>query len=108
MYSPKTATSSFAQPAASVLETVKRLAAQAPYTTTSADDAQGVVAFKQGKTALSWGTEYEVRVSGGSSGSEVAVTAGGVDGAPRAMLDGMKHNKAAKKFLGDLAQALGA
>jgi len=24
------------------------------------------------------------------------------------MLDGMKHNKAAKKFLGDLAQALGA
>jgi hypothetical protein len=107
MYAPKTATSSFAQPADFVLDAVKRLADQPPYSTTGTDEAQGLVAFKQGKTALSWGTEFEVRVAAASSGSEVSVTAGGVDGAPKAMLDGMKHNKAAKKFLGELTQALG-
>jgi hypothetical protein len=108
MYSPKTATATFGQPAGSVLETVKRLASQKPYTTTAVDEAAGTIAFEQGKTALSWGTEFEVRVTSAGSGTEVSVTAGGKDGAPRAMLDGMKHNKAAKRFVSELSGALGA
>jgi len=98
MYSPKIVSGTVSRSVADAYGIVRGLASNKPYSVTSEDPAAGKVVFSQGKTMFSWGYEFEVVVTAADGGATVEVTTGGKDGAPRALLDGKKHEKAAKKF----------
>lgn len=58
--------------------------------------------FLKGRTALSWGTMYVVEVTPDGGGARVSVLVGGRDDAPKALLDGWKHAKAASRLLSEV------
>lgn len=66
-----------------------------------------MMAFKSGKTALSWGHNYFVGVVARDDGSsQVQLTTDGVPGAPRALLDGRKNKRAGEKLIASIQAAL--
>lgn len=55
--------------------------------------------FTSGRTALSWGQEYVAEVVPAGNRATLNLECGGLDGRPKALLDGWKNGKAADKVL---------
>lgn len=106
MYAPKTKSVTIAGTPKNVFDAVLAHVELDKLTLVASDEANLTAAFAKGKTALSWGYEYVASVAAAGDGSTLQITCGGVDGAPRAMLDGMKHSKAADKALAAIAASV--
>lgn len=106
MRATKERSADLSQPADAVLAAVHRVLEVGKYELGHSDEAQGSVAFTSGKTALSWGQEYLVRVTPAGAGSTLHVTCGSLDEAPKALLDGWKGGKAADKFIAAVRERL--
>ena len=64
------------------------------------------ILFTSGKTALSWGQEYIAEVVPANGKATLNLQCGGVDGRPKALLDGWKNGKAADKVLAAVQSVL--
>ncbi len=99
MHAPKTRTLTTAVTADQLFEAVLRTVDNGKYALTPGDAQGRQATFTSGKTALSWGQEYVASVEPAGEGSTLTLVCGGLDGAPKALLDGWKNSKAADKFL---------
>lgn len=70
----------------------------------SADGSQ--IDFLTRKTMLNWELKGSAVTTPASGGSNVALTLDVQDGRPRALLDGMKNQKALDKLVGQIQDAL--
>ncbi|WP_229054403.1 hypothetical protein [Aeromicrobium sp. Leaf350] len=89
----------------SAFDAVLGLAQAKPYELRGVNNELHRLLFLRGKTALSWGTIHLVEVTPDAAGAKIAVTVGGRDDAPKALMDGWKHSKAATKLL-DAAESV--
>lgn len=64
------------------------------------------VLFVSGKTPMSWGHVWAASVVEEGAGSVLQMTVDGVDGAPKALLDGWKNGKTLDKFLAAVEENL--
>ena len=83
----------------SAFDAVLGIAQAKPYELRGVNNELYRLVFLRGKTALSWGTLHLVEVTAPAEGTTVSVTVGGRDDAPKALMDGWKHGKAATKLL---------
>jgi hypothetical protein len=99
MQAPKTRTSTTDATPDEALDALLGVVQHGSYTLVALSNEQRTMHFTSGKTALSWGQEYvaEVRVDG--TQTLLALICGGVDGRPKALMDGWKNGKAADKVM---------
>ncbi len=64
--------------------------------------------FKSGKTLMSWGHAFAATVKAEDTGSVLQLTVAVVPGAPKALMDGRKNQKAAESFIKSVEAALAA
>ncbi|GAA1743301.1 hypothetical protein [Aeromicrobium alkaliterrae] len=107
MHAPKTQSRAVQATPQSAFDAVLGLAQAKPYELRGVNNELGQLVFLRGKTALSWGTLHLVEVAPSSEGATITVTVGGRDDAPKALMDGWKHNKAAAKLLDSAEAVLG-
>lgn len=104
MHQPKTIQTAFAVPASRVFDAALAVAQDGKYTISGVDNAQHKLAFSSGKTLLSWGQEYQLQVQSTSDTDSVLhVVCGGIDGAPKALMDGVKNKKIANKLVAKIS-----
>lgn len=107
MHAPKlkTWTTSTAD-ASTVFDALLGVVQSGKYTVVGLTNEHRKILFTSGKSALSWGQEYVGEVTEADGGTQVDLVCGGVDGAPKALLDGMKNSKKADKVLAAVAAAV--
>ncbi|MBA3780834.1 MAG: hypothetical protein H0X12_03155 [Nocardioides sp.] len=66
------------------------------------------VLFTSGKTLMSWGHIFAATVKAAGPGSVLQLSVAVVPGAPKALMDGRKNQKAAAKFIESVEAALAA
>ncbi|MDN5895256.1 MAG: hypothetical protein L0H93_14685 [Nocardioides sp.] len=77
------------------------------YALLAASNERHRLIFTSGRTALSWGQVYVIEIDPAAGGhTHLKLTCGGVDDAPRAMLDGVKNSRVGHKFIAAMEEAL--
>lgn len=102
MHAPKTASTTIQTTPQAAFEAVLGVVQNGKYDLRGVNNETRSLVFLKGMTALSWGTMYLVDIASDGSGARVNVLVGGRDDAPKALLDGWKHGKAASKLLGEV------
>ena len=106
VHAPKQQTRTVPVTPQSAFDAVLGVAQAKPYELRGVNNELGRLVFLRGRTALSWGTLYLVDVTADLAGANIAVTVGGRMDAPKALMDGWKHNKAASKLLDQVEAVL--
>ena len=106
MHAPATKTMTLQQPVEQVFAAVVKTVEAGKYVPGEVDASNFRIAFASGKTALSWGNEYIATVSAASGGTLLELECGGIDGAPKALMDKWKNGKQAEKALAAIASNL--
>ncbi len=107
MHAPKKQTRTVQAPPEAVFNAVLGIAQRPkPYTLVGVNNEAQRIVFSRGLTGLTWGAIYLVGIEPAAGGVDVTVTVGGRDDAPKALLDGWKHNRAGAKWLDELEAVL--
>lgn len=102
MHAPKNSSTTIQTTPQAAFEAVLGVVQNGKYDLRGVNNETRSLVFLKGMTALSWGTMYLVDVTSDGSGARVNVLVGGRDDAPKALLDGWKHGKAASKLLSEV------
>ncbi len=106
MHAPKQQKRTVQTTPRAAFDTVLGVAQAKPYELRGVNNELRRLVFLRGRTALSWGTLHLVDVVPEGSGATISVTVGGRMDAPKALMDGWKHNKAAGKVLDQVEAVL--
>lgn len=106
MHAPKLKTWTTTAPASTVFDALLGVVQAGKYTIFGVTNEHHKMLFASGKSALSWGQDYVAEVSEVDGRTQLDLVCGGVDGAPKALLDGMKNSKKADKVLAAVAAAV--
>ncbi|MFA4927272.1 MAG: hypothetical protein WC558_02060 [Patulibacter sp.] len=99
MHAPKTKSITVPTPPDELFEVLLDTVRDGKFDLLEADADARRASFTSGRTALSWGQQYVGVVEPASDGSSLEVVAGGLDDAPKALMDGWKNGKAADKVV---------
>lgn len=107
MHAPATKTLALAQSVEEVFAAVVKAVETGKFTMTAVDPGNFKAAFGSGVTGFSWGNEYLATVTPEPKGALLEVVCGGLDGAPKALMDKWKNGKKADKALAAIQANLG-
>ncbi|WP_186760704.1 hypothetical protein [Arthrobacter alpinus] len=106
MHAPAMKSVTLAHAAEEVFAAVVKTVEGGKFEMAAADPATLSATFSSGKTALSWGNLYIATVRPEPKGTILELVCGGVDNAPKALLDKWKNSKTADKTLAIIASNL--
>lgn len=106
MGAEKRQTLSSERPEEDLFSVVLHVAQQGGYEIGGLSNERHELVFTSGKTLTSWGHMYAAVVESDGSGSVLQLVVAVVPGAPKALMDGRKNQKAATQFIADVEAAL--
>lgn len=93
-------------PEGDLFDTVLHVVQQGGYEISGLSNERHELVFTSGKTLMSWGHMYAAVVESDGNGSALKLVVAVVPGAPKALMDGRKNQKAATQFIADVEAAL--
>lgn len=102
MHAPKIKTWQTATPSQTVFDALLGVVQSGKFTIVALNNEYRKLAFISGRTPLSWGQEYLAEVVESDGQTRLEIVCGGVDGAPKALMDGWKNGRAAGKLVANV------